>query len=185
MSRGFGFLVLIGYASTVVLANWFINHVGTTFGPNSPHLIEVWPGIYAPSGVLWVAAALALRNLVQERLGKRWAACGILLGALLSYWVASPALATASAIAFAASESSDMLIWSRLRARGVVLAQAASNVASDVVDSVVFLWVAFHSLSLLAGQIVGKEEVSLLTVLVLTCLGVGRYRVATQKAAVG
>lgn len=177
-----GIVAIVAYAATVLLANYFIAHVGITFGPG-PHLIEVWPGIYAPSGVLWVAAALALRNLVQEQLGKRWAVIGILTGAALSY-VVSPSLALASAGAFAASETLDMLVWTTLRRRGVLVAQAVSNICSDVVDSVCFLWLAFGSLSLLAGQIIGKELVTLITILVLVALKVGRYApiaVATDR----
>ena len=43
-----------------------------------------------------------------------------------------------------------------------------------MVDSLAFLWFAFGSLSLLAGQVVGKEEVTALTVLALAAVRGGR-----------
>ncbi len=181
-SRVIGFAALAIYAATVVLANWFIGHVGVTFGPG-PHYIEVWPTIYAPSGVLWVGVALALRNLVQDQIGRKWAVAGVLFGSALSWWVADPALARASAVAFLASELLDMVVWTKLRKRGVVLAQSASNIASDVVDSICFLWLAFASLDHLSGQIIGKEEVTILVVLGLWYFKVGRYRVAKTAVA--
>ena len=173
--KGIGVLALVAYGGTVLLSNWFISHVGPQLGGSGPHLLPVAPGLWAPSGVLWVAAALALRNVVQEHLGRGWAVLGILAGALLSAVVSTPALAVASGASFLVSEMLDMLLWTQLRKRGIIVAQAASNVASDVVDSVCFLWLAFGDLTHLLGQVVGKEEVTVATVAVLMALRRGRY----------
>ena len=43
-----------------------------------------------------------------------------------------------------------------LQSRGLVLAVLASSVVGLIADSVLFLWLAFGSLDFLAGQIVGK-----------------------------
>lgn len=46
--------------------------------------------------------------------------------------------------------------------RGRPAAAVGSNLVGAVVDSAVFLWLAFGSLDFLAGQVVGKAWVTLL-----------------------
>src|SRR5262249_38045654 len=48
--------------------------------------------------------------------------------------------------------------------RGLLIAVVASGVVGLVVDSVVFLWLAFGSLEFLLGQIVGKAWMVLLSI---------------------
>ena len=149
-------LLVVGYVGTIFMANWFIGNVGTQFDPGGPHVIQVWPGIYAPSGVLWVGVALVLRDMVQFFLGRRVSVGAMLVGALLSYFVA-PSLAFASAAAFLLSESADLLVYTPMIRRGrVVAAVFASSTVGLVVDSVVFLTLAFGSLEFIEGQIIGK-----------------------------
>jgi uncharacterized PurR-regulated membrane protein YhhQ (DUF165 family) len=149
-------LLVVGYVATIFMANWFIGHVGTQFDPNGPHVIQVWPGIYAPSGVLWVGVALVLRDMVQFFLGRRVAVGAMLVGAVLSYFVA-PSLAVASAIAFLLSETADLAVYTpMIRRRWVVPAVFSSSTVGLVVDSIVFLTIAFGSLEFLEGQIIGK-----------------------------
>ena len=62
----------------------------------------------------------------------------------------------ASTAAFLVSELADFAVYTPLQARGLVLAVLASSLVGLVVDSVLFLWLAFGSLDFLAGQIVGK-----------------------------
>ena len=50
-----------------------------------------------------------------------------------------------------------------LQRRGLVMAVLASSVVGLVADSVLFLWLAFGSLTFLAGQVVGKAIMVLLT----------------------
>lgn len=148
--------LVIGYISSIFMANWFVQNVGTQFDPNGPHVIPVWPDIFAPSGVLWVGAALILRDMVQFFLGRRIAVVAMLGGAILSYLVA-PSLALASAAAFLLSESADLLVYTPMIRRGwVVPAVFASSTVGLVVDSVVFLLLAFGSLEFVVGQVIGK-----------------------------
>jgi uncharacterized PurR-regulated membrane protein YhhQ (DUF165 family) len=151
-----GFLFLIGFAACVPAANWLIGHVGTSCIPNGPCVIPVAPGIAAPSGVLMVGLALVLRDLVQRRLGLWWSVGAIAAGAALSASFAPRALVVASAAAFLLSELMDVLVYTPLQRRRFVLATVASSVAGLVVDSIVFLVLAFGSLEFLAGQILGK-----------------------------
>src|SRR4051794_13259629 len=114
--------VVVGYVGTIFAANWFIGHVGTQFDPGGPHVIEVMPAVYAPSGVLWVGVALVLRDMVQFFLGRRVAVGAMLVGAVLSYFV-TPGLALASATAFLLSETADLAVYTPMIRDGrVVLA---------------------------------------------------------------
>ena len=151
-----GLLFLAGFALTIPAANWLIGHAGTVCTAEGPCLIPVGFGLMAPSGVLMVGLGLVLRDLVQRRLGVAWSALAILAGAALSALLAPPALVLASALAFTLSEAADLVVYTPLQRRGLVLAVAASGLAGLAVDSVAFLWVAFGSLDFLAGQVLGK-----------------------------
>jgi uncharacterized PurR-regulated membrane protein YhhQ (DUF165 family) len=152
-----GLLFLVGFALCIPAANWLIGNVGTVCDPSgTPCLIPVAPGVMAPSGVLTVGLAFILRDLVQRRLGLKAAAAGIAAGTLLSALVAPPSLAMASAGAFLVSETADMLVYTPLQRRRLMLAVFASSLVGLVVDSIVFLSLAFGSLAFLEGQILGK-----------------------------
>jgi len=117
----------------------------------------------APSGVLMVGLALVLRDLVQRRLGIGFGLGAIAVGAVLSALLAPAPLVIASMVAFALSEIADFSVYTPLQRRGLVLAVAASSFVGLVADSILFLWLAFGSLNFLAGQIVGKALMVLLT----------------------
>lgn len=144
------------FAATIPAANWLIGNVGVQFGPNEPHLLPVGFGLMAPSGVLMVGAALVLRDIVHEKLGTSAALSAIALGGVLSWWLAPPALVMASVLAFTLSELADLTVYAPLRRKRLGLAVLASGVVGAVVDSAVFLLLAFGSLSLIEGQILGK-----------------------------
>jgi len=154
--RAEGFAFLAAFGLCIPAANWLIGNVGTTCVPGGPCLIPVAPGLSAPSGVLMVGLALVLRDLVQRRLGLGWAGAAVLAGAALSALLAPPALVVASAAAFLVGEAADLAVYTPLQRRGLVLAVAVSGVAGLVLDSVVFLLLAFGGLDYLAGQVVGK-----------------------------
>src|SRR3954468_9131714 len=99
----------VAYLLTIVAANWAIHRYG---------IVPVGFGYVAPAGVYFVAAALVLRDLLQWSLGRTagqaprpWQT-GVMLaviaaGAGLSFLVADPLVAAASAAAFAVSELID------------------------------------------------------------------------------
>jgi queuosine precursor transporter len=163
--EGFAFLASFGFC--IPVANWLIGHAGIACVPHGPCLIPVAPGIMAPSGVLMVGLALVLRDLVQRRLGVAWAIGAILAGAALSALLAPPALVLASAVAFLLSEAADLAVYTPLQRRGLVRAVVASSLAGLVVDSVVFLQLAFGSLDFLPGQVLGKLWMVLLALPIL------------------
>lgn len=168
MSRIYSALALAIYAALPILANWMIGNVGTPT-PDGPHVIPVGFGLYAPSGVLCAGAALAMRDAVQELAGRRGAIIAILVGAFISYFVASPFIAFASAVAFLLSEGLDYFIYTPLRARGrIYTAVALSNTAGLVADTAVFLLLArLMTAPLFAGQIVAKLYMTLLALALL------------------
>ncbi len=151
-----GAAALLLFLASVPFANWLIQHVGTVCVPAGPCLVPVAPGLMAPSGVLAAGAALVLRDVVQRCLGLAWGVGAIVLGAALSVLIAPPSLVLASGAAFLLSEFADFAVYTPLQRRGLVLAVLASSLAGLVVDSLVFLLLAFGSLDFLAGQVVGK-----------------------------
>lgn len=151
-----GLIFLAAFALCIPAANWLIGNAGTECIPNGPCLIAVAPGIMAPSGVLMIGLALVLRDLVQRRLGFWWAIGAILAGAAGSALLAPPSLVIASAVAFLLSELADLGVYTPLQRRRLVLAVLASSVVGLIVDSAIFLYLAFGSLEFIEGQIIGK-----------------------------
>jgi hypothetical protein len=144
------------FLALVPLANWMIQHVGTVCVPQGPCLVPVAPGLMAPSGVLTVGAALVLRDVVQRCLGLAFGLLAIVLGAGASMLVAPASLVVASGLAFLISEFADFAVYTPLQQRRLALAVVASSCLGLVIDSIVFLWLAFGSLAFLPGQVVGK-----------------------------
>jgi uncharacterized PurR-regulated membrane protein YhhQ (DUF165 family) len=145
-----------GFLASIPIANWMILHIGTVCVPHGPCLVPVAPGLLAPSGVLTVGAALVLRDVVQRCLGLAWGLEAIAAGTILSSLVAPASLVLASGTAFALSELADFVVYTPLQRRRLMLAVIASSVVGLIVDSLVFLTLAFGSLEFLAGQVVGK-----------------------------
>lgn len=157
----FRFLLIAAFAATVPAANWMIGNVGECI-PNGPCLIPVGFGLMAPSGVMMVGISLALRDAVHSILGAKFALIAIALGVALSAAVAPPSLVVASAVAFLLSELADFGIYAPLRQKSVPVAIIASGLVGSFVDSAVFLWIAFGSLDFIAGQVIGKIEMTLI-----------------------
>lgn len=148
----------LGFVGTVFAANWAI----TRFG-----LVPVGFGLMAPAGVYFAGLAFTLRDLLHEWSGVWAVLAAIGAGAAVSALVAPPELVVASAVAFGLSELADMAVYAPLRRRRWWLAVALSNVVGLVLDSAIFLWLAFGSLEFLAGQVVGKGWMTLVAILLL------------------
>jgi uncharacterized PurR-regulated membrane protein YhhQ (DUF165 family) len=166
-----GVLFFIGFIASIWFANWLLTHWGTIRFPGGPWLIPVWPGgltpsgdpIYAPSGVIAIGFSFTLRDLVQRRLGVGVALVAVVIGAALSAAL-DPTLALASGVAFLLAESLDLFVYTPLQRRNLVGAVVASNVVGLVVDSIVFLSIAFGSLALLEGQVIGKAWMTIVAI---------------------
>lgn len=139
-------LTFAGYVLTIVAANVAIGLIGP---------VPVGFGLMAPAGVYFAGLAFSLRDGLQETGGRRAAVFAILVGAALSATL-STGLALASGLAFLVSELADFAVYTPLRRRSWLAAVVASNTVGLIVDSALFLWLAFGSLDFLMGQIVGK-----------------------------
>ena len=177
-----GGIYFIAFLFCIPLANWMIGNVGTVCVVDGPCLLPVGPDIMAPSGVLMIGAALVLRDMVQRRLGKKWALIAIVIGAALSAYVAPPALVVASAAAFLLSELADFAVYTPLQERRLVLAVLASSAVGLVIDSVVFLQLAFGNLDFLLGQVLGKSWMVLLALPLISLLRKRDQRLGVTSA---
>lgn len=143
-----GTTALTTYITAIVAANWLTTHYG---------LIHVAPGLLTTAGTYAAGAALLMRDVVQDTLGRAWVLAGIAAGALLTY-ATSPALAIASATAFLVAECADMAIYTPLRERGWARAVLASNTVGAIIDTLLFLTLAGFPVTTatVGGQLVGK-----------------------------
>lgn len=172
--------LLGSYVLTIPFANYLIGNVGTECIPNGPCVIPVGFGLTAPSGVLMVGIALVLRDVIQRQFGLAVSLLAIVIGTILSIWLASPQIAIASAAAFLLAELADTFVYTPLQRRHLIPAVVASGVVGALVDSVVFVWLAFGSLAFVEGQILGKLWMTLLSVPIIMLL---RSRVPQPAAA--
>lgn len=159
--------ILAAYIATIPLANWIVDRYG---------IVPVGFGLMAPAAVYVVGIAFTLRDLLHDAYGRIVVVLAILAGAAFSAVIA-PRFALASATAFLVSELADLAVYSPLRDRNWIGAVVASNVVGLVLDSVLFLWLAFGSFAFLPGQIVGKAWMTLAAVLVILTI---RRRRATE-----
>lgn len=155
------------YVGTIFAATWAV----AAFGP-----IPVGFGLMAPAGVLFAGLAFTLRDLLHEAAGWKWTVAAILAGSALS-WIISGPLALAACLAFLCSELLDLVVYVLAERRWLV-AVALSNVAGLILDSMIFLWIAFGSWAFLPGQIAGKLWMTIAAVIALAAIRNRRERTA-------
>ncbi len=161
------------FIGTVWAANWAVQRYG---------VVNVGFGLEAPAGVWFVGLAFGLRDVTHHILGRATVIGCILVGAALSYWVSDVVtipgghlnLALASCLAFLVSETADLSVYEPLRKRGWLPAVLASNVVGLLIDSALFLWLAFGGLAFFWGQVVGKAWMTALAIILL--YGIQRVR---------
>lgn len=158
-----GIAAAVLFVATVWFANWLLTRYGVVY---------IGFGLEAPAGVFAVGLAFTLRDIVHRTLGRLAVVACILVGCLLAYLIEASvtipgghaSIAVASACAFLLSESADLAVYTPLEQRSFTGAVAASNVVGAVVDSALFLWLAFGSLALIEGQVFGKFLMTALAV---------------------
>lgn len=155
---------IAAYLGAIVAANWTTAHFG---------LLPMGFGLAATAGTFAAGFAFVARDAVQDAAGRLATICVLAGGCALSAYLATPALAVASAAAFGLSELADMVVYTPLRDKGYVRAALASNVVGAVVDTLAFLWLAGFGITagIVAGQLVGKTWA---TVAVVFLVGVAR-----------
>jgi uncharacterized PurR-regulated membrane protein YhhQ (DUF165 family) len=146
--RTIGILAAITFLGCILAANYVTSRYG---------MVPVGFGLVATAGTYFAGLTFVLRDTMQDEIGRRAVLVVIVAGGLLSYLVSDPFIATASAVAFLASESADFAVYTPLRRRGYVRAAVASNIVGALVDTVLFLKIAgFPVQQAIAGQLVGK-----------------------------
>jgi uncharacterized PurR-regulated membrane protein YhhQ (DUF165 family) len=170
--------VLLGaaFVALVLLANWlaarYVVHV-----PLTPYL--------APAGVFCIGGVLVLRDWMQQ-LGGLWKTMPLVYAAGLVSWVVGEVagwtslqkIAVASIVAFTVSETVEAFVFTPIRRRNLSVGVALSATVGNVVDSYVFLTLAFASTAFFWGQFWGKTEAIVIGVL----LTVARRRLAPVPA---
>lgn len=156
MNKKIGIIAALGLLASVIVANWATSNFG---------FVSVGFGLTATAGTFAAGFALALRDATQDALGKSAVIAVIVLGAVVSYVVADPMIALASGAAFLISELCDFGVYTPLRKKSSLgdrrwaIAVVASNIVGAIVDTVVFLVIAFGAASVapaILGQLVGK-----------------------------
>lgn len=145
------------YVATIWLANWALGRYG---------FVSIGFGLMAPAGVFFAGFALSFRDFLQEEGGRKLVVVAILCGAALAYTI-EPTFAVASAVAFLCSEFADFAVYTPLRESHRYGALVASNLVGAVVDSMLFLWLAFGTLSGWFGLTVGKAYMIVPAILIL------------------
>lgn len=160
----------VGMLAAVLAANY----VTTRFG-----MVPVGFGLAATAGTYFAGMTFILRDILQDTAGKAATLAVIAVGALLSFLVADPFIALASAVAFALAELADLAVYTPLRKRGYIRAAVTSNVVGAFIDTVAFLFIAgFPVLLALPGQMVGKLLVTVVFVVAVAAVRAQRQRVA-------
>jgi len=150
-------VLFAGYAATIAGAN-----LASTLWP----AVAVG-GLYIPAGAFFAGLAFTVRDFLQDAVGTRTTLLAIALGAALSGLIADSRIALASAAAFGVSELVDLAIYTPLRRRSRIAAVGLSNAVGLLVDSLLFLPLAFGSLTYLGGQLVGKTATTVIAITVL------------------
>jgi len=139
------------FLACIVLANAMLSKFGI--------IPLLGTSLMVPAGVYMAGLTFGLRDAVQELGGRAWTIGLIVLGASLSAFI-DPTFALASGCAFLLSELADFAVYQPLRERRWAWGVVLSNLAGSVVDSVLFLWLAFGIAAVTvegaAGMVIGK-----------------------------
>lgn len=148
-------VAVAAFVGCVVAANWALGRWG---------IVSVGFGLMAPAGVYFAGLTFGVRDVVHELGGRRLVLAAIGVACVVSYVIEDAVtipgghapIAVASAVAFALSELADFAVYTPLRERNWTVASIVSNLVGAVIDSALFLWLAFGSLDHITGNVVGK-----------------------------
>src|SRR4051812_41035013 len=163
------------YVGLAILANWLA----------SKYVVSVGFGRVAPAGVFCIGAVLVLRDWLQQLRGLAWTMPLVYVAGVVSWgvaelagWTALEKIAIASLVAFTVSETLEAVVFTPLRRRRLTLGVAVSGTVGNVVDSFLFLAIAFGSQEFFLGQFIGKSEM----ILAGTLLTLARRRLVPAPA---
>lgn len=165
-------LLALAFLATIVGANYALDRWG---------VVSIGFGLTATAGVYFAGLSFGLRDALHEAAGAKVVIGAVIVGAALSWLIEDNVsipgghapIAVASGAAFLLSEFCDLAVYQPLRDRQWTVAVIASNLVGAVVDTAVFIWLAFGSLEHMAGQIIGKAYMIAPALLIVGWL---RYR---------
>ena len=160
MNRWIAFLL---YVSGPVITNWVYLNLAEQVSETGERLFMVTSTVGFDPSLPVIGLIFCLRDWVQETLGRRITWVAILMGTGVSALV-SPEVALASGLAFLVSESVDFVCYTSLMPRQA-LEILASGILGSMVDSAVFLTVAFGSIETWYEQTLGKVAIVALVAL--------------------
>ena len=128
-------MLLLAYFAAITLCNYLFEnlpmwHIGTVF---------------FPPATLLVGGVLVLRDYVQRNYTAEIAVLALAAACVWTYFIASPALALASASAFAIGETLETVVYTWLKHRPFPQRVLVSVVLSAPLESSIFLWAVGHA----------------------------------------
>lgn len=127
------------YLGCIVGANWALDTWGFVplFGIDGLSVL-------VPAGVYFAGLALVARDALREVATRAEVVLAIFAGATLA-WAIEPSFAVASGVAFLISEFADAAVYEPLRTRHWVTGVWISQLVGSIVDSLLFLGIAFSA----------------------------------------
>jgi uncharacterized PurR-regulated membrane protein YhhQ (DUF165 family) len=160
-------LLASAFVLLAVLANWLASRFTITVP---------FTDLVAPAGVLCIGAAFVLRDWLQQLAGFAWGFAAIPIAGAASYligtvagWSGLQKIAVASLVAFLVSETIELVIFTPIRKRSLTTGVLASAMVGNLIDSWLFLTLAFGSLAYFWGNFVGKAEMILVGAALTAC----------------
>lgn len=129
----------VAYIAAIVIVNWAFGYIGVQPIPGTD---QVWHPLSLIVGLWFV-----LRDFAHREIGGGWIYLPILVGMGLSFILAAPQVALASATAFVISEIADTVVFQFTR-RPFAQRIVFSSLIGVPLDSVIFLWLAFGATAL-------------------------------------
>lgn len=167
----------------IIIANWATGRFG---------FLPLGFGLEATAGTMVAGAALASRDAIQDTLGRAGVLAIIVLGSIVSFAISAPEIALASFAAFLIGETFDLAVYTPIREgarfgdRRWVAAVLSSNVVNVLVDTVVFIGIAFGLAAIgphVIGQLVGKMYATALYLVIGAVIAATVKRRAVTMAA--
>ena len=119
---------LIAYVAAILVLNLAFSYVP---------MVDLGFGLFSPMAVL-AGLVFVLRDYAQRQVG-HWVLAGMAAGALLSFWMADPFVATASVAAFVVSEFGDWFLYTVTK-KPFHQRVLISSVLATPIDTAVFLY---------------------------------------------
>lgn len=132
-------------------------------------IVPIGFGLIVPAGVFMIAPIFTLRDEIHRNSGAKTVVKLIFIASAISYLVSIligssllGKITIASVLAFLVSEYADTFVYHLIRKETWMQRVIKSNLVSALLDSVIFIWMAFgFILPLILGQYIVKMAISI------------------------